>query len=217
MTAIAITGEVGSPGSDVAAGGARELNLKIVYSEIVANQIAERMGVEDSAVQRYVDGSASLLERWLIDRRKLSRYTSEKILRFAQEGNVLIRGWGADTLLRGLPQVISVRVCVPMEFRVRTMMQKMGIRDADAVRKEIERFDAAHIRVMRSSFNVEREDALLYHLVLNPSGCQSMRASRQSATWRGIRDSRITRRRSRRSPTSFWRQKSAKRLATRSA
>jgi BON domain len=54
-----------------------------------------------------------------------------------------------------------------MAFRIRVMMQKMGVSDPDAVRQEIERFDAAHIRVMRGSFNVEREDALLYHLVLN--------------------------------------------------
>src|SRR5262249_17551056 len=79
MTVIAMTREIGSLGADVAAGVAKELNLKIIYSEIVANQIAERMGVEESAVQRYVDGSASILERWLIDQRKLSRYTSEEI------------------------------------------------------------------------------------------------------------------------------------------
>jgi cytidylate kinase len=107
------------------------------------------------------------LERWLINRRKLSHYTSEEILRIAQRGDVLIRGWGAATLLRDMPQVISVRVCAPTAFRIRVMMQKMGIKDPDAVRQEIERFDAAHIRVMRGSFNVEREDALLYHLVLN--------------------------------------------------
>jgi hypothetical protein len=52
------------------------LNLKIVHSKIVANQVAERLEVEERAVQRYVDGSASLLERWLINRRKLSHYTS---------------------------------------------------------------------------------------------------------------------------------------------
>jgi osmotically-inducible protein OsmY len=46
------------------------------------------------------------------------------------------------------------------------MMQKMGINDPDTVRRDIERFDAAHARFMRGSFNVEREE-LLYHLVLN--------------------------------------------------
>ena len=167
MTVIAMTREIGSLGTDVAAGVAEELKIKIIHSEIVTNQVAGRLGVEGSAIQRYVDGSASLLERWLINRRKLSHTTSEEILRLAQEGNVLIRGWGAATLLRDMPQVISVRVCAPMAFRVRVMMQKMGIKDPEAVRQEIERFDAAHIRVMRESFNVEREDPLLYHLVLN--------------------------------------------------
>jgi cytidylate kinase len=168
MTVIAMTREIGSLGTDVATEVAKELGLKIVHSEIVANQIAERMGIEESAVQRYVDGSASLLERWLFNRRKLSRYTSEEILRLAQQGNVLIRGWGAATLLRDMPQVICVRVCAPMDFRVGIMMEKMGIKDPNAVRQEIERFDAAHTRVIRGSFNVEREDdPLLYHLVLN--------------------------------------------------
>jgi len=61
----------------------------------------------------------------------------------AQRGNVLIKGWGAATLLRDMPQVISARVCAPMEFRVRVMMERLGRKDAGAVREEIERFDAA--------------------------------------------------------------------------
>jgi cytidylate kinase len=166
MTVIAMTREVGSLGTDVAAGVAKELRLKIVHSESVATSVAERMGVEEGTIRRYADGSASAMERWLISRRKFAHYTSEEVLRLAQEGNVLIRGWGAAALLRDLPQVISVRVCAPMAFRVRTMMQKMGINDPDTVRRDIERFDAAHARFMRGSFNVEREE-LLYHLVLN--------------------------------------------------
>jgi cytidylate kinase len=166
MTVIAMTREVGSLGTDVAAGVAKELRLKIVHSESVATSVAERMGVEEGTIRRYADGSASAMERWLISRRKFAHYTSEEVLRLAQEGNVLIRGWGAAALLRDLPQVISVRVCAQMAFRVRTMMQKMGINDPDTVRRDIERFDAAHARFMRGSFNVEREE-LLYHLVLN--------------------------------------------------
>jgi cytidylate kinase len=167
MTVIAMTREIGSLGTDVAAELAHRLGLKIIHSEIVANNIAERLGVEESALLRYVDGSASIFERWQINSKKLSRYTSEEILRLAQQGNVLIRGWGAATLLRDMPQVISVRVCAPMSFRVQVMMRRLGVKDTDAVRSEIERYDAAHLRAMRASFYVEREDALLYHIVLN--------------------------------------------------
>src|SRR5947207_1468942 len=133
MTVIAMTRELGSLGTEVAAGLADRLGLTIIDSEIVANAIAERLGVGEGAVRRYVDGSASLLERWQINRRKLSRYTCEEILGLAQRGNVLIRGWGAAMLLHDMPQVISVRVCAPMGHRVRVMMERLATNNADAV------------------------------------------------------------------------------------
>jgi cytidylate kinase len=167
MTVIAMTREIGSHGSDVAAGVADELGLKIINSEIVASNVAGSLGVEEGTVQRYLDGSASMFERWQIDKRKLSRYTSEQILNLAQQGNVLIRGWGAAALFRGIPQVISVRVCTSMAIRVRVMMERLGAQDADAVREEIERFDAAHAKTMRAAFDIDRDDALLYNIVLN--------------------------------------------------
>jgi cytidylate kinase len=143
------------------------LGLEIVRSEVAANNVARRLGVSESAVTRYLDGSASLLERWQIDRRKLFHYACEEILGLAQRGNVLIKGWGAATLLRDVPQVISVRVCAPMDFRVRVMMERLGRTDANTVRGEIERFDAARTRSLRAYFDVEQEDARLYHIVLN--------------------------------------------------
>jgi cytidylate kinase len=162
-----MTREIGSCGTEVAAGVAARLRLKIIRSEIVADSVAERLGIKASAFLRYMDGSASLFERWQIDRRKLVHYTAEEILRVAQQGNVLIKGWGAATLLRDLPQVISVRVCAPMDFRVRVLMGRLGSADAKAVREEIERRDAVRARTMMAYFNVEQEDARLYHLVLN--------------------------------------------------
>jgi len=167
MTVIAMTREIGSCGMDVAAGLAATLGLKIIQSDIVANSIAERLGVDESAVLRYVNGSASLLERWQIDRRKLFHYAAEEILRVAQRGNVLIKGWGIATLLRDLSGVISVRVCAPMDFRIRVLMDRFGTKDAYAVREQIERYDAARARTMRAYLNVEQEDPRLYHVVLN--------------------------------------------------
>jgi cytidylate kinase len=167
MTVIAMTRQLGCLGTEVASGIANRLGLKIIHSEIVANNVAGRLGVGEEAVLRYVEGSASLFERWAINKRKLSRYTTEEILSTAQQGSVLIRGWGAATLLRDMPHVISVRVCASMNFRVRVMMERLSSKDAGAVRQALERFDAASARALRASFNVEQEDALLYHIVLN--------------------------------------------------
>ena len=167
MTVIAMTREIGSRGTDVAAGVAAELGLEIINSEIVVPHVAGSLGVEQSAVQRYLDGKASLFDRWQIDTRKLSQHTLDQILNLALKDNVLIRGWGAAALFQGIRGVICVRVCAPMALRVRVMMERLGVEDADAIQQEIERFDAGHSRATRAAFNFDWNDALLYHIVLN--------------------------------------------------
>jgi hypothetical protein len=91
MIVIAMTRQLGCLGTEVANGIAGRLGLKIIHSEIVADNVAERLGVEEGTVLRYVDGSASLFERWAIDKRKHSRYKTEEILSIAQQGGVLSR------------------------------------------------------------------------------------------------------------------------------
>jgi len=167
MAVIAMTREIGSHGSDVAAGVAKQLGLKIANSEIIANDIAGSLGVGKNTVQRYIDGSASLFDRWQIDKRKLAQYTCQELLDLALQGDVLIRGWGAAALFSDIPNVLSVRVCAPMAIRERVMMERLGVKHPGTVRQEIENFDTAHTRTMRTAFNVERDDARLYHVVLN--------------------------------------------------
>jgi cytidylate kinase len=167
MTVIAMTREIGSHGSEVAAGVAAALGLEIINSEIVVPHVAGSLGVEQSAVQRYLDGKASLFDRWQIDTRKLSQHTLDQILNLALKDNVLIRGWGAAALFQGIRGVISVRVCAPMALRVRVTMERLGVKDAEAIQQEIERFDAGHSRAMRAAFNFDWNDALLYDIVLN--------------------------------------------------
>ena len=167
MTVIAMTREIGSYGSEVAAGVAAALGLEIINSEIVVPHVAGSLGVEQSAVQRYLDGKASLFDRWQIDTRKLSQHTLDQILNLALKDNVLIRGWGAAALFQGIRGVICVRVCAPMALRVRVMMERLGVKDADAIQQEIERFDTGHSRAMRAAFNFDWNDALMYDIVLN--------------------------------------------------
>jgi cytidylate kinase len=167
MTVIAMTREIGSHGSEVAAGVASQLGLEIINSEIVLPDIAGSLGVEQGVVQRYLEGKASLFDRWQVDTRKLSQYTLDQVLNLAMKDNVLIRGWGAAALFLGIGGILCVRVCAPMAERVRLMMERLGMNDAEATQQEIERFDAANSRAMRASFNFDWTDALLYHVVLN--------------------------------------------------
>jgi cytidylate kinase len=167
MAVIAMTREMGSLGKDVAAGLADQMGLTVVHHELVEHHLAERLGVKESTVHRYLEGEASLLERWKIDKQELSRYTAEEILELAGKGNVVIRGWGATGVLRHIPHVLRVRVCADMGSRERVITERLGLTDATVARREIERSDAAHTSTMRSFFGVDWQNPLLYHLVLN--------------------------------------------------
>ncbi len=169
MTVIAMTREMGTLGKDVAIGLIDSLDLEIVHHELVERHLAERMNLGESSVHRFLEGRPSLLERWKIDSRRLSRYTAEEILERAAQGNVLIRGWGAAQLLSDVQHVICVRVCAPMEERVAEMKKRLAIDDDAVAQREIERNDDAHTRAIQRQFRQDWRSPYSYDIVLNTS------------------------------------------------
>jgi len=167
MAVIAMTREMATLGRDVAAGLADRLGLEVIHHEIVAQDIAERSGMRESEVHRFLEGGASMFQRWRVDRARMSRYTSEEILELAARGNVLIRGWGATYLLRNVPHVVCVRICAPMADRETVLMQRLGISDRATARREIERNDNAHNGTMQRLFGIDWHDPELYSVVFN--------------------------------------------------
>ncbi|MGH8671726.1 MAG: AAA family ATPase, partial [Burkholderiales bacterium] len=124
MPVIAMNQEMGSLGNIVARGLANDLQLRIVRHEII-DYVAEKMHARRSTIQRFLDGKAGLFERWGTDESSLALYKAEEVLSLAQEGNVLIRGWGATFLLRPVSHVVCVRVGAPFEQRVKWMMGRL--------------------------------------------------------------------------------------------
>ncbi|MGI9491435.1 MAG: cytidylate kinase family protein [Geminicoccaceae bacterium] len=166
MPVIAMTREMGSLGRDIALGIADELGLQLVQHEVVEH-VADKMQVGASAVDRFLEGEASFMERWRIDRQRVSLFTAEEIFDLASKGDVLIRGWGAAHLLRPVSHVLSVRVCAPMAKRIQVMMERIGIDDQDTARKEIEKNDAHHTKTMTQLGHGDWQDPLHYDLVIN--------------------------------------------------
>ena len=180
MAVIAMTREMGTRGKDVAAELADRLGLEVVHHELVERHVAERMSVAESTVHRFLEGDASLWERWNVDQRRLYHFTAVEILELAQKGNVIIRGWGAAQLLSEVPHVICARICAPMSYRLAEMRRRLKIDDDDAeiaretdrgdataLRREIDRSDSAHDQAVRAHFNRDWRDPAGYNVVLN--------------------------------------------------
>ena len=167
MAVVAMTREMGALGDDVAVAVATLHGLEVVQHEQVDHHVAEKVEADDGLVHRYLEGESTLLERWKIDTARLSRTTAEEIIEQALRGNVVIRGWGAVSLLRRFPHVLRVRVCAPMSVRIERIMRRLGTTDEARVRREIERRDAAHAGTISRHSGPDWQSPDLYHLVLN--------------------------------------------------
>jgi cytidylate kinase len=167
MPLIAMTREMGSLGKDVAAGVAARHGKRVVYHEII-EPIANKMRLRKSHVERFLDGKSGVWERLTTDRTALSIFTADETFRFLRDGSTgVIRGWGAVHLLKEIPHVIRVRVCAPMETRVKRMMQRLNTDDRAAVENEIQMSEEAHSAITKRHFGVNWREPELYDLVLS--------------------------------------------------
>ncbi|MBA3326611.1 MAG: cytidylate kinase family protein [Rhodobacteraceae bacterium] len=165
MTVIAMTREMGSLGKDVAREFARRMNYTVIHHEIVESPSARAQQEEESEVYRFLEGSEREIEKWRTNRAKGGYLTREEVFEITLEGDALIRGWGATRLLKSIPNVLSVRVCAPMDFRIEQI--KHGLALTIAPHAEILRSDAAHSQTLLRFFEADWRDPLNYDLVMN--------------------------------------------------
>ena len=167
MTVIAMTREIGSLGGEITYGVAAALDLKVLHHEAIEHHLAEKLHTSDSLMHRYVEGEASVIERWRIDRQKLVRHTKEELLAAAVEDDIIIRGWGAASLLRPAAHVLRVRVCAPLHLRVERLASRIDKAGRPALRRMIEHSDGAQANAVARQFGHDWTAPDLYHIVLN--------------------------------------------------
>jgi len=80
-----MTREMRSLGKDVAHVVAERLGLEIVHNELVEDDLARRMHLSGSEVHRFLEGEEHLMERWKIDRRRLSSLRTDGAARRGED------------------------------------------------------------------------------------------------------------------------------------
>lgn len=92
--------------------------------------------------------------------------TTETILQLARMGNVVIVGRGANIITSKLKNAFHVRLVASVEKRVEHMMGLLGFNEKEAL-NHIKKEDENRKKYIKSYFNADFDDPLLYHLVLN--------------------------------------------------
>ena len=157
---------MGSLGKEVARLAADRLDLTIVNHEMVGSPDERGSAGTTSAVARFLETGPDPRASRNGGLSHGGYLTPSEILDLASRGQVLIRGWGAARLLRGIPHILTVRVCAPMKRRVEEMCRRLGV-DAATAKREIERSDADHAHAFLRFFSSDWRRPTNYDMVLN--------------------------------------------------
>ncbi len=167
MPLIAMNREMGSLGKDVAKGLEEALGLKVRHHEII-DHLASRARIRKSHVVSFLEGTQGLLERLTVDQLSLRVLTSDEIVSLAASGEGLIlRGWGASSLLKEVPHALRICVTASRRVRVQRMMERLESDDVNQIERIVDQNEEAARAVMRRHFHIDPQDINEYDVGFN--------------------------------------------------
>ena len=190
MPIITIRGQFGSWANEVGDLIAHKLNIDYVDREIIAG-VAQRLRQSSTSIEEKEMPPSTLLGRiaeamaktsymgdsvftgiysplWEIpldDTKYLSGLESV-IKELAGSQSIVILGRGSQFILKGFARAFHVLVVAPVEVRVKSVMEKLKLNEADA-RNEIARFDDSSRVFIKRFFKADIYDPINYNIVIN--------------------------------------------------
>ncbi|MGD0249240.1 MAG: cytidylate kinase-like family protein [Candidatus Limnocylindrales bacterium] len=188
MPIVTISREYGAGGSSVAGIVAAELGAEVVDKKLI-EEVANRLSIRPSDVEAESERARSLLERlvrsfsalepgmgmgWappypdpLYDPRKEIIELTEQIIReVAGSGNVVIVGRGAGFVLADRPGVFRVFLRAPEAVRLKTLMARLGLPEAET-RRKMHETDSNRAAYIKQLYGRDWCDPDEYDLVVN--------------------------------------------------
>jgi cytidylate kinase len=188
MPVVTISRQFGAGGSSVAGIVAAELHAEVVDKKLI-EEVARRLQISPNEVAAEDERPRPLLERlvrsfstleptmgagWsppypdpLFDpRNAIIELTEEVIHEVADGGNVVIVGRGAGFCLRERPNVFRVFLRAPEAVRVKTLMERFGLTEADA-RRKMHETDANRAAYTHQLYKKDWCDPDEYDLIVN--------------------------------------------------
>jgi cytidylate kinase len=188
MPIVTISRLYGAGGSSVAAIVAAALGAEVLDKELI-EEVAARLALRPSEVADQEERPRTLLERlvrsfsslepgmgagWtppypdpLFDPRKEIIHLTEEVIReAAASGNVVIVGRGAGFVLRQNPNVFRVFLRAPESVRVRTVIDRDGLTEAEA-RRRMHETDSNRAAYIHQLYGRDWCDQDEYDLIVN--------------------------------------------------
>ncbi len=101
-----------------------------------------------------------------LEDKRFIEVTSAVIKDLSHGGNVVIVGRGSNMILKDTPGVLHVATIAPLQQRIKTIMQREHLSEAEAA-QFVDKVERARQAFWRKFFKVQPDDPSLYHMVIN--------------------------------------------------
>lgn len=165
MAIITISHGAFTAGSEVAEKVATSLNYRNVNREVLI-EASQRYGITEAKFTEVLETQGHWWERWL-ESLRLYRITLQAAMcEVAQGGNLVYHGRAGQAFFPGIPGVLKVLTIADNDTRTqRARAQRGG--DEESAARYLKELDRVRSRRLRSLFNIDWQDPLLYDLVIN--------------------------------------------------
>ncbi len=126
---------------------------------------AEEFGIPMERLTRTFE-RPSFFERYTMERDIYLLFVRTALLRQATRGSFVYQGHSAHLLLENVPDVIRVRVVAPLSYRIKAVMQNVGL-DEKQARRYIGKMDKKRAKWTRFLYDADWRDPSLYDLTIN--------------------------------------------------
>lgn len=165
MPILALTREIGSVGTHIAQGVAKQLGYDLVRQEIIA-EAARLYEADPNTLVATVESRPKMFEAQKAAARRHFAFVAAEVLNVALQDNVVILGRWSTLLLRDIGHVLRVRVCAPADLRASRVMRRFKVGADEAVQR-IRRSDEGIRARIRQFFDLEWDDPRHYDLTIN--------------------------------------------------
>jgi cytidylate kinase len=165
MAIITISRGTMSGGEALAKCISEKLNIPAVSAEIL-EEASRRFGISQTLLQQQLEKTRGLIRGPSPERSLYLTAIQLALAEKAQKGPFVYYGHAGHLLMKGVPQVLKVRVIAPLEQRSRKLAQSENI-PLEEAQKTIERMEEGRIKWTRFLYGVDWRDPALYDLVIN--------------------------------------------------
>jgi len=171
MAVITISHEMGSLGPEVGMSLAQRLGYRYIDQELILDAV-RRYGLLQEKLSHLDESKPTLFERFDTETRHYITVLQTTLLELAEADDAVIMGRGGQWLLRGIPNVLRVRIVAPFESRVKQWIKRSTQMTGEtpnqrAAAEFVRRDDAEKAGRMRYLYEVDLSDPMLYDLTVN--------------------------------------------------